>query len=72
MAADPALDAFLDLEDDAVAAYADARAGALGLSLSEAVRPGVIDNLILLRRQAATFIAALPAEAPDVGETFEP
>lgn len=71
MAADPALTAFLTLPDDAVAAYADARADAAGLSLPEAVRPGVMDNLTLLRRQAATFLAGLPAGAPPA-ETFQP
>jgi len=69
MAADPALTAFLALPasgaDDAVAAFADARADALGLDLPEACRVGVIDNLALLRRQAAFFMADLPAgEAP--------
>ena len=76
MAADPALSAFLALpatgDNDAVAAYADARAGALDLPLPQACRPGVIDNLALLRRQAATFIAALPAEASAAPEAFEP
>lgn len=71
MAADPALTAFIALPDDAVAAYADARAEAASLPLPHAVRPGVIDNLTLLRRQAATFLAGLPAEAP-AAETFEP
>lgn len=71
MAADPALTAFLALPDDAVAAYVDARAESAGLSLPEAVRPGVIDNLTLLRRQAATFLAGLPASGP-AAETFEP
>ncbi len=71
MAADPALAAFLSLTDDAALAYAEARAEALGLALPLAVRAGVIDNLILLRRQAETFIAALPADGPPA-EAFEP
>jgi hypothetical protein len=71
MAADPVLEAFLALSDDAVAAYADARAEAASLPLPEAVRPGVIDNLALLRRQAATFLAGLPTGAA-AAETFEP
>jgi hypothetical protein len=70
MAADPALEAFLALADDAVAAYADARAQALGLGLPAACRPGVVENLALLRRQAATF--ADSAEASAAPETFEP
>jgi len=70
MAADPAFEAFLALSDDAVAAYADARAAALGLALPYACRPGVIENLALLRRQAATF--ADSAEASAAPEAFEP
>jgi hypothetical protein len=74
MAADPALEAFLALPatgaDDAVAAYADARAEALGLALSAACRPGVIENLALLRRQAATFADASDRSPPP--EAFEP
>ena len=70
MATDPALAAFLALDDDAVAAYADARAEALDLGLPPETRVGVIENLALLRRQAATFAAALgDADAP---EPFEP
>jgi hypothetical protein len=42
-----------------VAAYADAAAEALGLTLPPETRAGVIENLALLRRQAATFVAAL-------------
>ena len=76
MAADPALSAFLALPDsgadDAVAAYADARAEALNLPLPRACRPGVIDNLTLLRRQAETFIADLPASPDDEIEAFAP
>jgi hypothetical protein len=75
MAADPALTAFLALppngDHDAVAAYGDARAEALGLPLPEPVRAGVIDNLTLLRAQTATFLAALPADGPPA-EAFEP
>jgi hypothetical protein len=40
-----------------VAAYADARAAALGLTLPPETRAGTIENLALLRRQAATFAA---------------
>jgi hypothetical protein len=72
MAADPALEAFLVLDDDATAAYVDARAETLNLPLPPACRPGVIENLSLLRRQAAVFVAGLGASAPDPLETFEP
>jgi hypothetical protein len=70
MATDPALAAFLALDDAEVAAYADARAQALGLALPLETRAGVIENLVLLRRQATTFAAAVDdATTP---ETFEP
>lgn len=72
MAADPALEAFLVLDDDAVAAYADARARALDLPLPPTCRPGVIENLSLLRRQAAAFVAGLDASAPESSQAFEP
>lgn len=76
MAADPALEAFLALPatgaDDAVAAHADARAEALGLTLPTACRPGVVENLALLRRQAATFMAGADLAAPAAPEAFEP
>ena len=72
MATDPALAAFLALDDDAVAAYADTRAEALGLALPPETLAGVIDNLTLLRRQAATFTAALDDATPPAPEAFEP
>lgn len=71
MATDPALAAFLALDDDAVAAYADARAEALGLSLPPETHAGVVDNLALLRRQAATFAAGLDDAGP-APAAFEP
>lgn len=70
MATDPALAAFLALDDDTVAAYADARAAALGLALPPETRAGTFENLALLRRQAATFAADLDPAAPI--EAFEP
>ena len=76
MATDLALKAFLNLPDaegdDAVATYADARAQALGLVLPLACRPGVIENLTQLRRQAAGFIAMLGDSGPDEPEAFTP
>ena len=71
MATDPALAAFLALDDDAVAAYADARAAALGLALPPETRAGVIENLALLRRQTTTFTAALD-DGADAPGAFEP
>ena len=71
MATDPALAAFLALDDDAVAVYADARAEALGLGLPLETRAGVIENLTLLRRQTATFMAGLDGSGPAPG-AFEP
>lgn len=70
MATDLALSAFTALDDDAVAAYADTRAETLGFTLPPETRAGVIENLALLRRQTATFTAAL-GEAP-APEAFEP
>ena len=72
MATDPALAAFLALDDDAVAAYTDSRAEVLGLALPPETRDGVIENLALLRRQAATFVAGLGDAGADVPEAFEP
>lgn len=72
MATDPALAAFLALDDDAVAAYAEARAEALGLVLPPQTRAGVIENLALLRRQTALFMAALDDTVPAAPEAFEP
>jgi len=72
MAIDPTLAAFLALDDDAVAAYAGARAEALGLSLPRETHAGVVENLALLRRQAATFMAALDETTPPASEAFEP
>jgi hypothetical protein len=72
MATDPALTAFLALDDDTVAAYADARAEALGLTLPQETRVGVIENLALLRRQTATFAAALDDSVAPAPEAFEP
>jgi hypothetical protein len=71
MATDPALAAFLVLDDDAVTAYADARARSLGLTLPPQTHAGVIENLALLRRQTAAFTAGLnDTGAPS--EAFEP
>jgi hypothetical protein len=72
MATDPALAAFLALDDEAVAAYADARAEALGLALPPETRAGVVDNMALLRRQAATFIAGAGLDDTGPLEPFEP
>lgn len=70
MATDPVLAAFLALDDDTVAAYAGARAAALGLVPPPETRAGTLENLALLRRQATTFAADLDAAAPI--EAFEP
>lgn len=70
MATDPTLTAFLALDDDAVAAYADDRAEALGLALPPETRAGTLENLALLRRQAATFATLVDDAAPI--EAFEP
>jgi hypothetical protein len=72
MAADPALSIFLALDDEAVAAYAEARAQAIGLALPPETRAGVIENLTLLRRQTVTFVAGLDIASPQAPEPFEP
>jgi hypothetical protein len=77
MATDPALAAFLALDDGAsdgaaMAAYADARAETLGLILPPETRDGALENLALLRRQTAAFVAGFDLAASDAPETFEP
>lgn len=72
MAIDPALATFLALADDAVATYADSRAEALGLPLPPETRVGVVENLTLLRRQAAVFVDGLDDIMPGSSEAFEP
>ena len=73
MAIDAALKAFLDLSDDDVAAYADARAAEMGLTLPPSPLPGVRENLALLRVQTALFVAALSSGVgSETVETFAP
>lgn len=77
MVIDVALKAFLDLSEDEVAAYADQRAAALGLTLPEPTLAGVAENLALLRAQtallvAALFVAAMGDEPGDTPAAFEP
>lgn len=73
MATDPALVAFLAIDDDAAAtAHAEARAEALGLALPPETRAGVVENLTLLRRQAEVFMADLDDAASNAPEAFEP
>ena len=73
MAIDAALKAFLDLSDGEVAAYADARAAEVGLTLPPSTLPGVRENLALLRVQTALFVAALSSGVgSDTAETFAP
>ena len=72
MAIDTALKAFLDLTDSDVAAYVDARAMELGLTLPDDTVPAVRENLALLRSQTALFVAALGERAGEPAETFKP
>ena len=77
MAIDAALQAFLDLTEDEIAAYADQRAAALGLTLPEPTLAGIAENLALLRAQtalfvAALFVAAMGGEPADTAAAFEP
>lgn len=72
MAIDAALKAFLDLTDGDIAAYADARASEVGLTLPEPTLTTVHENLALLRAQTALFVAALGERVGERAETFEP
>jgi hypothetical protein len=63
MAIVAALQAFLDLTEDEIAAYAAQRAAALGLPLPEPTLADVTENLALLRAQSALFVAALSVAA---------
>jgi hypothetical protein len=64
--------AFLNLEDVEVAPWTAARAAERDLVLPPAVLPTVIDNVALLKSQAALVIAALGEHAGEGPETFEP
>jgi hypothetical protein len=64
--------AFLDLEDIEVAPWTAARAAERDLVLSPAVLPTVIDNVALLKSQAALVIAALGEQAGETPEPFQP
>lgn len=72
MAIDAALKAFLDLTDGDVAAYADARAADIDLTLPEPTLAAVRENLALLRTQTALFVAALDGRAGEPAEAFQP
>jgi hypothetical protein len=72
MAIDAALKAFLDLTDDDIPAYAQARGAEVGLTLPEPTLAAVHENLALLRAQTALFVAALGDKAGETPEAFEP
>jgi hypothetical protein len=63
MAASPE-NPFLDLDAAALAAYADEKAGELGLALPDAYRPAVLDTLAGLQQHARIVRAALRADDP--------
>ncbi len=64
--------AFLALDDFELAAWTPTRAADCGLDLPPATLPGVIENVALLRSQAALFIAALGDAAGEPPEPFRP
>jgi hypothetical protein len=72
MALDAETTAFLALDDVEMAAWAPRRAAALDIEAPSPALPGVIDNLILLKTQAALFFAALGDAANETPETFQP
>jgi hypothetical protein len=72
MALDTETKAFLDLKDAEVGPWTAARAAERELCLPSAALPSVIDNVALLRRQSALFIAALGERAGEPPETFRP
>lgn len=58
------LDAFLAPPDGDYAAYAQARAAAVDLTIPPPCRDGVVDNLTLLASQTALLLAGLAAAQP--------
>jgi len=72
MALDAETQGFLDLAEAEIAPWTAARAAERDLALSPSVLPGVIENVALLRVQAALFIAALGPAAGEAAEPFQP
>jgi hypothetical protein len=72
MTLDAETKAFLDLDDVEVAPWTAARAAERDLVLPPPVLPTVIDNVALLKSQAALIVAALGSHASDTSEMFQP
>lgn len=72
MALDAETRDFLDLTEAEIGSWAAARAAASDLPLPPTVQPGVIENLTLLRNQAALFVEALGEAAGQAAEVFQP
>lgn len=72
MALDADTTAFLALDDDEMAAWAQRRAAERGVEPPGPALPGVIENLVLLKSQASLFITALGEAAGETPETFQP
>ncbi len=64
--------AFLGLDDVELAAWTPTRAAERGLAIPPAAQPGVIENVALLRSQAALFVEALGDHAGEAPEAFQP
>lgn len=72
MALDAETTAFLALDDVEMAAWERRRAAEVGVEPPAPALPGVIENLVLLKTQAALFVAALGDAAGETPETFQP
>lgn len=64
--------AFLDLAEAEIAPWTAARAAERDLVPPAAALPGVVENVALLRSQAALVFAALGDRAGDAPEAFAP
>ncbi|WP_297514659.1 hypothetical protein [uncultured Caulobacter sp.] len=64
--------AFLDLTEAEIASWTAARTAERDLVPPAAALPGVLENLALLRSQAALVFAALGDRAGDAPEAFVP
>lgn len=72
MALDAETQGFLELTEAEIGPWTAARAAEHGLRLPSAALPGVIDNVALLRGQAALFVMALGDLAGEPPVAFEP
>ena len=69
---DAKIQAFLDLAEAEIAPWTAARAVERNLVQPAEALPGVIENIALLKSQAALFIAAAGADTGEPPEAFAP